>query len=192
MPGRSRDESLDDLMLRLARGDDQAVSQWYDLSCPRVFGIVVAVIGNSAQAEEVTQEALVEIWRTASRFDPNSGSAIPWVCRIAHRRAIDHVRAEQGRTTRERRIAAYAPTQADHQPDEQAVDQLQREQVHRCLGSLTELQRESLQLAYYAGYTYREVAAFLGIHPATVKTRIRDGLTRLRDQLESRTNSARR
>ena len=173
-----------DLAARLrlvARGDPDAFDAVYDLLAPSVFGIVRRVVRDPAQSEEVTQEVLLEVWRDAARFDPGRGSATGWVMMLAHRRAIDRVRSVQKQSERERRTAA-----ADIPFDEvaEAVESsLERERVRRCLGSLTELQRESVTLAYYGGYTYGQVASLLGVPAGTIKTRMRDALIRLRDCL---------
>ena len=104
-----------------------------------------------------------------------------WVATIAHRRAVDRVRSEQRSAERARRTAA--PLIAYDEVAEAVEDNLDRERVRRCLGKLTDLQREAVTLAYYGGYTYREVAGLLGVPPGTVNTRMRDGLIRLRDCL---------
>ena len=179
-PGVPGDE-LALLLTRVARGDQPAYEALYDATASRVLGIVRAVVRDSAQSEEVAQEVLLDVWRSASRFDPALGSAAAWVTMLAHRRAVDRVRSEQKAAAREIRTAT-----ADIAYDEvaEAVEtRLERERVRRCLGSLTPLQRESVTLAYYSGYTYREVAALLGVAVGTVKTRMRDGLIRLRDCL---------
>jgi RNA polymerase sigma-70 factor (ECF subfamily) len=127
------------------------------------------------------QEVLLELWRTASRFDPGKGSALSWVMTLAHRRAIDRVRSEQKSAERELRAAS---AQIDYDDVMEAVEAtMDRERVRRCLRSLTDLQQESVTLAYYNSYTYSEVAGLLGVPVGTVKTRMRDGLIRLRDCL---------
>jgi len=165
----------------VARGDAAAFEAVYERVGPSVFGIVRRVVRDPAQSEEVTQEVLLDVWRNASKFDASRGSATAWVMTLAHRRAVDRVRSVQKESERERRAAA-----ADIPYDEvtEAVEsRLERERVRRCLGSLTELQRESVTLAYYGGYTYGQVAVLLGIPAGTVKTRMRDALIRLRDCL---------
>jgi len=178
-PGGEADLGV--LLALVARGDQAAFQGVYDRAAGQILGIVRAVVRDPAQSEEVTQEVLLELWRTASRFDPGRGSPLAWVTTIAHRRAVDRVRSEQKAAQRELRAAA--PAIAYDEVTETVEAQLDRERVRRCLRSLTELQRESVTLAYYDGYTYREVAELLGVAVGTVKTRMRDGLIRLRDCL---------
>ena len=165
----------------VARGDTAAFDAVYEQIAPSVFGIVWRVIRDPAQSEEVTQDVLLEIWRDASKFDPERGSARAWVMMLAHRRAVDRVRSVQKESERELRVAtAEIPYDEVAEAVESAFE---RERVRRCLGSLTELQRESVTLAYYRGYTYGQVASLLGVPTGTIKTRMRDALIRLRDCL---------
>ena len=170
-----------DLMARVARGDSAAFAQLYDLMAPRVYGLIRRVLRNPAQSEEVTQEVMVEIWRTATRYDADRGSLTSWILTMAHRRAIDRVRSEQSSSDREQAVAAASSTTEYDEVAEKVTSNLEVEQVRHCLGSLTELQRESVTLAYYGGYSYREVAELLDAKLATIKARMRDGLIRLRD-----------
>jgi|SRR5690349_11811967 RNA polymerase sigma-70 factor (ECF subfamily) len=171
------------LLEAVAGGDEKAFAKLYDLMAPRVFGLVRRVLRDPAQSEEVAQEVLVEIWRTAARFDPARGSALSWMLTIAHRRAVDRVRAEQAATDRTLSVgAASVDTPYDAVADE--IDsRLEREQVRACLDGLTDLQRQAVTLAYYQGHSYPQVSALLQVPLATIKTRMRDGLIRLRDCL---------
>ncbi|SCG53033.1 ECF RNA polymerase sigma factor SigK [Micromonospora coxensis] len=173
----------DDLLRAVARGDEAAFERLYALVSPRVHGLVRRVLRDPAQAEEVTQEVLVEVWRTAARFDPARGSATAWVFTIAHRRAVDRVRSEQAGAERVRRVAAGSGETPYDEVAEEAAARLERQQVRRCLTELTQVQREAITLAYYGGHSYREVAGLLDTALPTVKTRMRDGLIRLRDCL---------
>jgi RNA polymerase sigma-70 factor, ECF subfamily len=172
---------LASLLAKVARGDQDAFAAVYDQIGALVLGLARRIIKDPAQSEEVTQEVLLEVWRSASRFDPVQGSARSWLLTMAHRRAVDRVRSAQASTEREAR-AALATTDYDVVAEEVEA-RLEAQRVRRCLDSLTELQRESVTLAYYGGYTYREVASLLGVAVGTIKTRMRDGLIRMRDCL---------
>ncbi|MCX5202312.1 sigma-70 family RNA polymerase sigma factor [Streptomyces sp. NBC_00237] len=176
-------DGLQDLIVRVARGDQEAFGRVYDLVSGPILGLVRSVLRDPAQSEEVAQEVLVEVWRTAARFQPSRGSGMTWVLTLAHRRAVDRVRSAQAAADRERRAALLERTPAYDEVTEQVEARLEREQVRRCLRTLTELQRESVTLAYYRGLAYREVAELLSVPLGTVKTRMRDGLIRLRDCL---------
>src|ERR1700730_12456198 len=183
-PGRMEGGGQDPagLLARVARGDHAAFEAVYDQLAGPVYGLVRKILRDPAQSEEVAQEVLIEVWRSASRFDPARGSVTAWVMTIAHRRAVDRVRSECAATTRAQELLP-GPVAAAHVAElvETALD---RQRVRRCLGSLTALQAESVKLAYYGGYTYPQVAELLGVALGTVKTRIRDGLIRLRDCME--------
>ncbi|WP_035799313.1 sigma-70 family RNA polymerase sigma factor [Kitasatospora mediocidica] len=178
-----RGPDLEELVAKVAIGDQDAFGRLYDAVAGPVLGLVRRVLRDPAQSEEVTQEVMLEIWRTAARFRPDRGAAMAWVMTMAHRRAVDRVRSAQAATDREQRAAASARMPAYDEVVEQVESRIEREQVRRCLRGLTELQRESVTLAYYRGCTYREVAELLGVPLGTVKTRLRDGLIRLRDCL---------
>lgn len=174
---------LQELLVRVARGDQAAFAQVYDAVSGPVLGLVRSILRDPAQSEEVAQEVLVEVWRTAPRFQASRGSAMNWVLTLAHHRAVDRVRSAEASAAREHRAALLDRTPAFDEVSEQVETRLEREQVRRCLRTLSELQRQSVTLAYYRGLTYREVAELLTVPLGTVKTRLRDGLIRLRDCL---------
>lgn len=196
----------DELLPLVARGDQKAFEELYGLVSGPVYGLVRRVLRDREQSEEVAQEVLLELWRTAARFDPARGTALAWILTLAHRRAVDRVRSARAAGERERREAERAVraerierTERAVRAESPALDQvaeevgggpereetgeggLEREWVRRCLERLTDLQHQAVTLAYYDGYTYREVARRLSLPLGTVKSRMRDGLTRLRD-----------
>ena len=136
-----------------------------------------------AQSEEVAQEVLIEVWECAARFDARKGSALAWIMTLAHRRAVDRVRSARAGADREVAAGLRERGPAFDEVAEQVERRMEREQVRRCLEQLTDLQRESVALAYYRGCTYRQTAEVLDVALGTVKTRLRDGLIRLRDCL---------
>ncbi len=167
-------------IMRAADGDESAFGEFYDEVSPVVYGTVLRIVRNPAMAEEVTQDVFVELWRQAARFDRSKGSPKSWAATIAHRRAVDRVRSEESARARDEADARQAPDAHDVVVDE-VTSNLDRARVVEAFNALTDPQREAVSLAYYGGHTYREVAILLDVPEGTVKTRIRDGLVRLRD-----------
>lgn len=174
---------VDELLQRAGTGDEHAFAGVYDALSPGVFGTCLTVLRDRDHAAEVTQEVMLELWRTAARFDPARGGARTWALTVAHRRAVDRVRSVQAQRERDQRTVDTDVERPFDTVSEEVEETMERERVRQCLGGLTPTQHEAVVLAYYGGRTYREVADHLGAPLATVKTRIRDGLTRLRDCL---------
>jgi RNA polymerase sigma-70 factor (ECF subfamily) len=181
---------LDDERARLtallhssARGDQDAFAALYDATSARLHGLVLRVLRDPSQSEEVTQEVYVEIWRHCARFDEHTGSPLAWMSTIAHRRAVDRVRSAEASSRREV-VYEHQNRETDHdQTAETATGNLEGRRVRAALSSLTDVQRSAIELAYFGGYTHTEVATLLDLPLGTAKTRIRDGLIRLRDTL---------
>jgi RNA polymerase sigma-70 factor (ECF subfamily) len=174
---------LADLLRRSARGDEGAFADLYDATSRRIFGLVLRIVRDHAMSEEVTQEVYLDVWRTSARFDAGRGSALSWLMTIAHRAAVDRVRSSEASR---RRDDAHAARHRDVDFDataEAAQASVEAQRVRRALSSLTEAQRSAVELAYLGGYTHTEVAQLLDLPLGTAKTRIRDGLIRLRDTL---------
>jgi RNA polymerase sigma-70 factor, ECF subfamily len=186
-PPRLSDE-LDALLGRLARGDGAAFATVYDLTKTRVYGLVMRVLRDPGYSEETTQEVYLEVWRTASEYDSAKGSALAWLLTMAHRRAVDRVRAEQAGSRRESRYGAATAgpaTASAHDPvADSAIAGDERRRVTECLDALTEAQRQCIELAYYQGLTYSEVSQRLAANLSTIKSRIRDALRGLRNCLD--------
>jgi RNA polymerase sigma-70 factor, ECF subfamily len=174
---------LEDLLAAVARGDHSAYELVYERVTAAVYGIVRRVLRDPAQSEEVTQEALLQVWTNAPRYDPGRGSAQSWIMTIAHRRAVDRVRSEEStKRCGDRYAGREVPAEFDCVAEDVTM-RLEQAAVRKCLATLTALQREAITLTYYDGWTYPEAAKRLGAPLGTVKTRIRDGLIRMRDCL---------
>ncbi|MDY0945555.1 sigma-70 family RNA polymerase sigma factor [Frigoribacterium sp. CFBP9039] len=183
MPDAVQPSSPDELLHRVAGGDQVAFGELYDQTAPRVLGLIKRLLKDHSQSEEVAQEVFLEIWQTASRFDTTRGSAASWMLTMAHRRAVDRVRASQAGRDRDLRIGVRDMAPEYDSVTESVEIRIEHERVERALARLTELQRQAVQLAYYGGYSHSEVATMLGVPIGTVKTRLRDGMIRLRDEM---------
>jgi RNA polymerase sigma-70 factor (ECF subfamily) len=174
---------LVELVALSSRGHEDAFAELYDRTSTRIYSVILRVLRSPDHAAEVTQEVFVEVWRQSARYSPDKGSVIAWMTTMAHRRAVDRVRAVSSQVARDERYAAQG---ADREVDHvwEGVEQkLDAERVTKGLAALTAIQREALTLAYFGGYTQSQVAQLLKLPLGTVKTRIRDGLIGLRDTL---------
>jgi len=174
---------LADLLKRSARGDHAAFAVLYDATSPRLYGLLLRVVRDRAQADEVAQEAYLEIWRQASRFDPDRGSALSWMMTIGHRKAVDRVRSAEAAGRRDSTYLHRNQPVSHDETAETVLSTLDAKRVRAALAQLTDAQRQAIELAYFGGYTHTEVAALLDLPLGTAKTRIRDGLIRLRDTI---------
>nr|WP_207345533.1 ECF RNA polymerase sigma factor SigK [Arthrobacter sp. E3] len=175
--------SQEELIRLVASGDEAAFEILYDEVAPRVFGLVRRVVRDPAQSQEVTQEVFLDIWEQASRFDPDKGKAMSWILVIAHRKAVDKVRASQASTDRDLRQGIKEFQESYEDVADTVEGKFEAERVKQALKSLTPAQQEAISLAYYGGYTHQEVAELLKVPVGTIKTRIRDGMIRMRDRL---------
>lgn len=176
-------DPVDGLLLAVAIGDHAAFEEVYDALASAVHGLARRMLRDNAHAEEVTQEVFFEVWRSAAAYDPAKGSARTWILTMAHRRAVDRVRSTRASVERDDRFAAGDATREFDEVSETVEADLERAEVRTALAGLTPLQQQALRLAFYGGYTHHEVADLLGVPLGTVKSRIRDGLIRLRDSL---------
>jgi RNA polymerase sigma-70 factor (ECF subfamily) len=171
-------------MSMVASGDRAAFASFYDFLAPRVLGVITRVLRDPFQSEEVTQEVFLEIWQTATRFDAAKGNPISWTMTIAHRRAIDRVRAAQASRTRDLKIGIRDYAVAHDSVAEAGEMSLERVRIAKAMSTLTPRQHEAISLSYYDGLSHGEIAAQLGIPMGTVKTRMRDGMLKLRKAME--------
>jgi RNA polymerase sigma-70 factor (ECF subfamily) len=182
--GADSSADLAGLLRRCARGDESAFAAFYDATSSRAWGVALRVVRNRAHAEEVVQEAYLSAWRQSGRFDAKRGRPESWFLTIVHRAAVDRVRSVEASSRREQHYTQHDQSIPEPDSTASAVHQtFEARRVHGALGALTERQRQAVELAYWGGYTHTEVAGLLDIPVGTAKTRIRDGLIRLRDTL---------
>lgn len=155
----------------------------YDLTAANVYGLALRVLRNAALAEEVAQEIYVEAWQRCTGYAPDRGSGLAWLLTITHRRAVDRVRSVQAATARDAAYGLQEDSAGPPDPADEAVATVEAGRVRRALGELSGLQRQAVELAFLDGLTHAEVADELRVPLGTVKSRIRDGLTRLRSAL---------
>lgn len=172
-----------ELLVRVAEGDQAAFGALYDLLAPRVFGTIKRLLIDHAQSEEVAQEVFLEVWQSARRFEPNKGGATTWIFTMAKRRAIDRIRSAQASRDRDTRVGIRDFDAGYDSVAESAEISIERERVGDAMKSLTDAQRQAIALAYDGGYSHSEIAELLGVPIGTVKTRLRDGMIRLRNEL---------
>jgi RNA polymerase sigma-70 factor (ECF subfamily) len=176
--------SSEELLVAAATGDETAFAILAERIRPQALRVARGVVRDPAIAEEVAQEVLTEVWLKADRFDPDRGSVVGWVATLARRRGVDRVRSEQAGRNRDDRVARRNQERDFDVVADEVEVRLEHWQVRRALADLSDRQREAIELAYFGGHTYRDVARVLGIPEGTAKSRLRDGLLRLRESLD--------
>ena len=173
----------EDLLLAASQGDQEAIGRLYDRHQGTMYGLAMRITNDAGLAQDVVQEALLGVWRNASRFDPSRAKARTWMLSLVHHRAIDALR---------RRRASVALPEPDVPPPaalvvpdiwDDVVGRLDAAAVRAALGRVPALQREVIELAYFGGRTQQEIAQHVGIPLGTVKSRVRLGLLALRAEL---------
>lgn len=170
------------LVVAIGRFREDALAEAYRRHGGAVYGLARRVVRDTGMAEEVVQEIFVRLWSDPDRFDPARGSLRSWLLSQAHGRSIDRLRSEGARRQREERDAQRTAA-AGYDLEREAMDLAVAERVSEVMGDLPAAEREALELAYFDGYTYREVAIILDTPEGTIKSRIRSGLKRLRTDL---------
>ncbi|KTR94586.1 RNA polymerase sigma factor SigK [Microbacterium testaceum] len=181
--GSDRVDHIGDLIQRVATGDRDAFAEVYDALSARAFGLIRRVLVDRAQSEEVLQEVFLEVWQSAARFTPKRGQGRSWVLTIAHRRAVDRVRSSQSSVDRDVRAGFRDMDVAYDNVSEKVEMKIEGRRVVDALATLPDAQKEALTLAYFGGYSQSEIATLVGSPLGTIKTRMRDGLSRLRMEL---------
>lgn len=176
---------LDDaaLVAAIADGDQRALAELYRRHSAAVYGLALRVLHRADVAQEIVQEVMVAIWERPDRYDAGRGALRPFMLRMAHGRAVDRLRADARRSRREDVHERDRPETGDL--DREIWELLRADAVREAVGELTDGERRAIELAYFGGHTYREVASLLGEAEGTVKSRIRTGLRRLADRLEA-------
>ena len=181
---RADPPSAETLLAACAEQDREAFQRLFRMLSPAAYGLALRVLRDEHLAQDALQEAFTQVWLEADRYDPAMGSGRGWVLRLVHRRAVDRVRREEA--DRRRGIAwGTVQKERDHDTVADVVElRADHRRVRAALAGLTPLQREALDLAYRRGFTQAQVAEHLGIPLGTAKTRLRDALHRLRQELE--------
>lgn len=170
-----------EMLSRIAHGDQEAFASLYDVWSGRLFALILQVLVDRAQSEEVLQEVFLEIWQRSPQFDADKGSGRAWMVTIARRRAIDRVRSSQRARDRENSWSTYLPD--IDSTLEQVEERLAGAEVHAALEAIGEPHKTAVTLAYFTGLTHAEIAEYQEVPVGTAKTRIRDGIKKLRTVL---------
>lgn len=168
------------VLVSVAQGDTAAFARLYDRFAAPVYGLCRRILRDDDYAEDATLQALLDVWRSAPRYDPSRANPLTWALTIAHRRAVDHVRALRAATQHEARAVSHGYTPTVDTVIDTVLARAEHQQLHAGLAALTARQREALEIIYYQGHTHTEAAALLGIPLGTVETRTRDTLRSLR------------
>jgi RNA polymerase sigma-70 factor, ECF subfamily len=172
------------LAARLAAGDDRALAEVIDALGPPVYAAAMQVLGQAAAAQDVVQEVFVDLWRQPQRYDPTLGTLRTYLTLSARHRAYDLLRSELRRVGREERHHRLVPPQRQATPGEQVVDALTASAVRDAIRALPPEQREVVEMAYFGGLSYRDVARAVGISEGTAKSRVRLALAKLENMLD--------
>ena len=185
MQAQPSEISDNELLHAIARGDEQALAAIYDRYRLILFGLVLRILHDRSEAEDVLQEAFLQVWRRSSDFDESRGRVFTWLVTIARSRALDRLRVIGSRARLADEVVAYSPGEDVGDAAEDALKSEQGTIVRQALVELPEEQRRALFLAYFEGLTQTEISARLGEPLGTVKTRMRSGLMKLRELLRA-------
>lgn len=187
-PACAREEIWRDFLQRAASGDHDAFAAFYDATCSFVYSLALRILGNQADAEEVTLDVYVQVWRNPARFDEHRGGITAWLSMMARSRALDRCRSSGARHRWEEPSGDFEEPAVRDTPERLAVQSQDRRDVAQALATLSAEQRQVIELAYFGGLSQSELAEHLGVPLGTVKTRVRLGMMKLREQLSARRN----
>ena len=181
---QSSDDTWVEWVSQVAQGEESALALLYDASSRLVYGLALRILGEAGAAEEVTLDVYLQVWRQANRFDPARGRVSTWLMNMARSRAIDKLRVKPRELWQSETLEAVTETQSERPgPEHSAAVAQQRAQVRKALGTLSDEQRHAIELAYFSGLSQSEIALKLNEPLGTIKTRIRNGMLKLRELL---------
>jgi RNA polymerase sigma-70 factor (ECF subfamily) len=185
LPVNPKTSSDAGLVSQIERGDADALAELYDRHAGRLLGLTARILADEAEAEDVAQEVFLHVWRNPASYDASRGEVLSWLLVLARSRAIDRLRALR-RRGRELQVEIEAvPLASAEDTESRAADGERREAIGKLLGELPAEQRQALELAYFGGYTQNEIAGLMKSPLGTVKTRIRQGTLKLREQFQA-------
>jgi RNA polymerase sigma-70 factor, ECF subfamily len=170
---------------QIIQGEESALAHLYDASSPLVYGLALRILGDAGAAEEVTLDVYLQVWKQANRFNPVRGRVSTWLMTMARSRAIDKLRGKAQELSEADTLEAVAETQSENlDPEQVAAVAQQQAQVRNALSTLGEEQRHAIELAFFNGLSQNEIALKLNEPLGTIKTRIRNGMLKLRELLQ--------
>ena len=170
---------------QVAQEDESALAQLYDASGSLVYGLALRILGDAGAAEEVTLDVYLQVWKQANRFDPVRGRVSTWLMTMARSRAIDKLRGKAQELSQTETLDAVAETRSENpDPEQSAAVAQQQARVRKALNTLSEEQRHAIELAFFNGFSQNEIAMKLNEPLGTIKTRIRNGMLKLRELLQ--------
>jgi RNA polymerase sigma-70 factor, ECF subfamily len=175
----------EDLISLVESADAEAFATLYDRHSRAAFSLAYRMMGERQASEDLTQDAFLKVWRSASSYRAERGSVRTWILSIVHNRGIDQIRSQASRRRTQEKVEASAPRSQPSEAFAETLRNSQRDQVREALNTLPSEQLKILELAYFSGYTHVEIAELLRLPLGTVKGRMRLGLKKIRDYFES-------
>ena len=185
LQSRPSNDTWVDWISQIVQEDESALARLYDASSPLVYGLALRILGDSGAAEEVTLDVYLQVWKQANRFDPVRGRVSTWLMTMARSRAIDKLRGKAQELSLAETLEAVAEIRSESpDPEQSAAVAQQQAEVRKALSTLSEEQRHAIELAFFNGFSQNEIAMKLNEPLGTIKTRIRNGMLKLRELLQ--------